>query len=298
MSDLAVKYLIDFTFKYARENIETVIPEIFGDAKIDPLSAVYGKRMIDQAKNWLKTTNIPVALGFDVVEAQMPMVTVQLSSSAPSQPVLGDYGLPSQEPLMAQEKQVILPSFQPGNIIYNSDNSALILTPPSSMTPDQTALFLPGLIIRDANANEYPLSMDQDGNILIVAGNKPLDQLNSSSLEVISPVLYATYNGGAMVFDENITVVVHGHSNRAESLFLYLIVMYGLLKFRPLLLSTFGLDLSTPHASDLNRDDAFLGENVWRRFITLSCKAVYSWEGTRQQDILGLLLTVFNGQST
>jgi hypothetical protein len=160
---------------------------------------------------------------------------------------------------------------------------------------EQQQLVLPGLIMRDGQGREYDIAMDADGRPVLVQRDDdyPLDQIDLTKLEVISPVIDTRYSRGGMVYDETVTVAVHGHGHRQESLWLYYIVMWSLLKFRPVLAGTFGLDLSTPVASDLVRDDMYQPTQVWRRFITLTCTTIWTWESARQKDVLGLLLSVY-----
>jgi hypothetical protein len=299
MTDIHVKHVLELGIKTILADPDRHLADIFGDSKLDPHAALYGNRTIAQVKNWMQSTRIPVILGFDLVDSQMPAVTVNLAGSSPTGQFIGDEGGMSPENLEWQTKEVLVPAFSPASAVYADDRQSITITLPTDMTFEHTQLVMPGLMFRDADNREYNISADKDENILILerSSQYPLDQINLSRLEVVSPVIEARYSRGAMVYDEQVVVVVHGHSARNEGLWLYYIVMWTLLKFRPVLTGTFGLDLSTPSASDFSKDDSFLGEQVWRRYIQMTAKAVWSWETARQKDVLGLLLTVKGDQA-
>lgn len=295
LTDLGLQFVIKTTFKLIRANPDKHLPDIFGDAQLDPHAAIYGNRMVAQVKAWLLKTEIPVILGFDLTEVKLPAVTVHLSASAPHTPVIGDDALTidGPDPLLPQEKDVLVPAFQPG-ALNSSDPTQWVLTLPGSMPLDSQDLFIPGLTLRDANGQEYPIGQDTNGDILIFPGQAPLTQMNYASLELISPVITGQFNRGAMVYNEQATIVIHGMSNRQEGLWVYYMVMWGLLKLRPILTGTLGLDLSLPAASDYSKDDQFLGENVWRRYITVQATSVWDWEQARKQDVVGVILGAIN----
>jgi len=290
LTDLKIRHALQFGLKVLRSNPEKYCREIFQDANNPALEAVYGK-MPEQVANWIKTTEIPIILGFDLTEARLPAITVHLSASSPSMPLMGDEGLAGYEELGYQDKEVLVPSFVPEGL-NTSNPDCYILTPPSQMPFEQQQLFLPGLLLRDANNREYSLGANASGEITVSAlsDNAPLAEISTTSLEVVSPVLQARYGSGAMVYDEVVTVAVHANASRSEGVWLSLIVQWIFLKFRPLLAGTLNLDLSMPSASDLPKDESFLGENVWVRYFTINSKAVLSWGAYRQKDVLGYLV--------
>lgn len=294
MLDIHLKNVLEFGLKTIRANPDKHLKDIFGDFNLDPHAALYGNRLITLVKNWITKTEVPIVLGFDLSAAKMPAITVHLSSTSPSQSYLGDYGGMEIEAKEVQEKEVIVPKFKPKEIKWSEDKASLILEPPSDMTMESRSLFIPGLKLRDAKNREYNLSQDIDGNILIIEDNEnaPLSEITATELEVVTPIAMARFDRGHMMMDEMATIAVHGHSDRNEGLWLYYITMWILLKYRPLMITAFGLDLATPMASDFSKDDSTIGTNTWRRFINVSAKSVWTWESARQNDILGLLLSI------
>jgi hypothetical protein len=75
-------------------------------------------------------------------------------------------------------------------------------------------------------------------------------------------------------------------------MWVWAIVTWGLLRFRPLLISLFGMDLQVPSVSDISIDDGKQGNNVWVRRVTMTGKTVWSWRGPKRHDILGLVVMI------
>lgn len=297
MLDLHIKFIIDHTIRTVRGNPDKHIKEIFGDAKIEPHAALYGDRMIEDIKTWIKNTELPVLLGFDLDPAQIPGVSINLESSSPNQQFIGDAGLTFEEDLQPYEKEIIVSEFSPKNLVESPDGLFITITLPDDMSDEDKELVLPGLRIRDKNGKEYGIG-DNKGNPTAVklpettAPTASLSQADLSTMEIIAPFDTARFREGVMYYDESVLVTVHGHSDRVEGIWLWAIVQWGLLKFRPLLTATFGLDLAVPRASDFAKADEFMGTNVWRRFITLGAKSVWSWEAAKQKDVSAFLLSI------
>jgi hypothetical protein len=303
MSELALKAVVDLGLKTIRSSPDRYLNDIFCDVHLDPLSALYGRRTVEQAKEWILKSKVPVILGFDLNESEMPAVTINLGQSVPRQQAIGDASIPGAEPLDWQDKEVLVPTFVPASAILSDDLLSMTIVPPADLPFEQAQLILPGLIMRDKKNREYDISQDANYNTILVqrSPEAPLSQIDLTGLEVIAPVIQARYSRGGMVFDDTLTVTIHGHSTRQEGLWLYNIVMWSLLRYRPLLEGTFGLAISTPMASDFQKDDMYLAAQIWRRYITVSATTIWTWESTRQKDVLAMLLSVYgdrvNGNS-
>jgi hypothetical protein len=292
LTDIALKYVVEFTFKTLRDNPQH-FDDIFGDYRLDPNAALLGSKAVNNIKQWFSTTKIPVVLGFNLAETEIPAVTVHIDSSSPVQQYLGDRAGSELIPQLPQDREVIIPKFVPKSLVFSADRTYITVTPPDDMSAEQQQLFLPGLRVRDAKGQEYNLTLGDD-NLPIVTqfGDETLDALDGSTLEVISPYSDASFSRGAMRIQERIMIVIHGKNDRNEGLWLWAIVVWGLMKFRPLLISVFGLDLAVPSSTDFVKADEFIGDNVWRRYIYLDTYSIWSWQEAQNQDIIGLLLTI------
>lgn len=292
LTDIHVQHVLNLGLKTIRSNPKKHLKDIFGDVLLDPHAALYGQDMIDQIETWIMSTKVPVILGFDLVSSELPSVTVNLSSSTPHQEYIGDESVPGAEPLDWQEMEVVVPKFVPSQASLAEDRQSIIIAPPADMAQEMKDLFIPGLLVRDGRGQMFTISLDKDCNTILITRDTPVADVDLTGLEIVSPVINARYSRGAMVYNDTVTIVVHGHQSRQEGVWLYNIVMWTLLKFRPVLTATFGLDLSVPSASDFARDESYAGEQVWRRYITVTCTNVWSWESARQKDVLAMLLGI------
>lgn len=291
--DISVRYVVDFTIKTVVSNPDLYIPEIFGDAKLEPHAALLGNRLFKQIKDWITSTKIPVVLGFDLDPAQIPGVTIHLQKSTPAQAFMGDAGFVLTESLQPYERQIVVPGFSPILITPALDGSYITFIPPDTLDPALKRLILPGFHIRDKNKREYGVGIGPDANsTAFQSGSDLLADADLSQIEIINPYNDEQFREGVMYFDDSVTVACHGHADRSEGLWLWAIVQWGLLKFRPLLTATFGLDLAMPTASDFSKDDSFLGENVWTRYVNLSTKTVWSWVGPKSQDLVAFITMI------
>jgi hypothetical protein len=295
--DIHIKYLVEYTIKVVRSNPDKYLKEIFGDARLAPHDNLYGNRMLDSVKKWIETTKINVVLGYDLSQMELPAVTVNLASSSPSLPFLGDVGDILEEEVVQYDQEIVVDDFQAESLEYSEDKLFRYLELKDSMDPAKAELVLPGLHLKDAKDQEFLIGFDDYKNKLTVSElSIPVADIDASTLKVVSPLKQRRYRGGVMQFQDTVSVTIHTHQNRNEGTYLWAIVIWGLLKFRPLLIETFGYDLAMPSSSDLSIDPSYMGNAVWVRQVTLTGKTVWSWEGPKMQDIIGMLLTINVGR--
>lgn len=287
--DLHLKFLVEHTIRTFRSDPERYAREVFCDALLSPHTTMYGEHMMKQVVEWISATEIPVVLGWDLDPTQIPGVTIHLESTPVQQQFMGDAGFMGSMELAPSEIPIVVPQFSPAAVEPSSDNKYFFITLPTDMSAEQRALVLPGLRFRDNNGLLYAIG-SVDAKLTAVPSDASIQGKDLSELTVISPYNDQQFRTGVMLYNESALLTIHGHSDRQEGIWLWAIVHWGILKFRPILTATFGLDLAAPQASDFAKDDQFLGTNVWRRFITLQAKAVWSWQAAKQEDVLGFLL--------
>lgn len=301
LSDLHLRYIVEYTIKTVRDNPDRYLPEIFGDAKLTPHDSLLGNRMITNVKNWLNTTKINVVHGFDLSQVELPCVTINMAQSSPSQPFLGDFSGINEEQINNYEREVIVPEFSPLNIEYSPDRSFVWLEV-NEMMP-KAEYVMAGMSVFDAKNQEYAIGYDEETLKLTISPVLvSIENLDASRLTVVSPLKTKRYEAGAMQYQDNIRITIHGHQNRNETIYLHSIILWGLLRFRPFMVELFNIDLGMPSSSDLEMQDRMVGQNqmalnVWIRDIFLNCKVIHSWSGAQMQDIIGLLLTINYGRN-
>lgn len=290
LNDLHAKFMCDFIIDVVRKNADEKVEEIFCDATIGPHEALYGNVTIDRIKEWVTTTDIPVVLGWNLDPAKIPGVTVHIERSSPSQPYMGDRGFKTFEPIAEVDRAVLVEPFVPASVECLEDKARIEL--PEDMSSYDQQLVSQPLLWRDKKGNLYNIDFDDDQTPIATQreGGPELKLGDFDEVSVVSHIEEKKFAGGAMLYDEILMLTVHGHADRTEGLWLWAIIQWGLLKYRPLMAETFGLHLPEPSASDFSKDDAFLGDNIWRRFITLSAKSVWSWKGPQQADVAAMVL--------
>lgn len=294
--DLHVQYVLQYALKVLRANPELYMADIFGQLNIEPHAALLGKTYMEQLQNWIKKTDFPVVLGYNIDDTKIPGISVALANMAPVQPFLGDRGMPETKPIEPWERPVIIPPFQPQLITFaitpGTTQQYAVITPPADWTLVQQAMFFPGTIMQDAKQQEFIISTDPLTNnprIDPLPGGPQVDQLDSSSLRVISPYHDAVYKQGNMYYKYNLTIRIYSKSDRQDGLWLWQIAMWALLKYRPLLISLFGMDLAFSSAGDYMVDSSKAPAHVWMRDIQMETQAMWAWTDSKQQDVLGFL---------
>lgn len=288
--DLHAKFMCDFIIDIVRKNVDEKVEEIFCDATLPPHEALYGNVTVDRVKEWLANTDIPVVLGWNLDPAKIPGITVHIERSSPVQQYMGDRGFNVFETIPDHERSVLVESFIPASVVCLEDKVRIQL--PDTLSWQDNQLISPPLLWRDKKGQLFDIGFDDDSTPLALKRSSGVELAlgDFSEVEVVSHIEERKFAGGAMLYDEVVLLTVHGHADRTEGLWLWAIVQWGLLKYRPLMEETFGLHLPEPSASDFSKDDAFMGENIWRRFITLSTKSLWSWKGPKQADIAAFVL--------
>jgi hypothetical protein len=288
--DLSLQALVQMNLNSIKANPRERVREIFGDAKIEPLAALFGEGMLRNIEKFFETIDTPVVLGYNLDPAQIPGVTIHLERSSSAQQYVGSAGLLGSKPIREDSRTIDVPPFSPVNLDTSDAPAYYTVTPPEGKVYER---ILPGLHWRDAKGHEYAIG--KNGilpTIVPLREGAPLGHLDATRLEVITPWSDVRYREGAMTFDEVGLITVHGRSNRDEGLWLWTAVQHGLLKYRNVMDKVFGLQLGTPSSSDFTKADEFSGDNVWRRFISIGTKATWTWETPPMVDVAAFLLEV------
>ena len=170
LTDICLRHVLQLGLNTIRSNPDKHLRDLFGDAKLDPIAALYGEKTIVDIKDWILKTKIPIKRGFDITESEMPCITIHLSGSSQRQGFIGDDGFDEAEALQSQDKEVLVKAFSPKSV-NKDDPTAYVVELPDSMTFEERELVMPGLTFRDSGNREYPISADSNGNILILESN-------------------------------------------------------------------------------------------------------------------------------
>lgn len=299
--DFSIKVILEHALKEIREKPDLYLPNIFGSLLKGPNQALFGKPYLEQIKSWVKKTPFPVVLGYDLAQTELPAITVTLGSMTPDTPFIGDVGHLYAQPIQQYERDVVVPTFFPKEVELSEDAARLYLTMPDDMQCEIWALVGPPMHLRDSKKQEFLLGFDEQKQkpyALAMDGGVPVSKLDiSRGVEAISPYSDRVYEHGDMWYAVDCTVTVHAPQDRNDGAWLWQIVMWSLLRYRPLMTKLFGFDLTFPSASDFRRDDQFDPQGVWTREIRVSTKVMWSWIGAPKPDILGLILSYKFGRA-
>lgn len=299
--DLHVAHILKHALAEVRANPAKYIPDIYGSLTNDVHVALFGKPYLEKIEKWLTSTKIPVVLGYDLSQTELPALTVVLSSMSPGESFIGDYGFDTLEPRQPQDRDVLIPRFSPKAVTFNASRTRATITPPEAMNDYVKSLIAPGLHIRDAKKQEFRLGQDETTSapyITSLDNGTALNQGDFSSIEVISPYSDQVFTNGAMLYNVELEIVVHANQNRQDAIWLWQFAMWAMLKYRPLMTKLFGLDLTFSSSSDFMKVSDMEAENVWTRKIRVSTKCMWSWSAEARPDILSLLLYYRFGEAS
>jgi hypothetical protein len=299
--DLAIKSTVESILATVRADPDQHLPEIFADLTSPSHSILYGKNFLEQIKTWVMNTKIPVLLGNDLSGISLPGITVDLGGMSSAQSYMGDRGLSELEDLKPYQRVVLVPAFVPASATYSDDRTRVIVAFPETMPGSTRALFFSGMVARDARGHEYLLGVDDTTQLPKLTQNgsnaASLELLDYSTLEIISPYSDQVLTKGAMLYDNSVTITCHAQTNRNDAVWLWQIVFWGLLKFRPVMQQLFNIHLAFSSAGGTIREDSFQNDQVYRRDITVSCKTMLTWTHAREVDILGFVLNLNKAQA-
>lgn len=262
--DLEVQNLLRFGLDYIRAHPE-VLDEIFANFKKDHLKVIYGDKEIDKIKAWINTNNIPVFLAWGLDAQRVPCLSVHLKEAIEDQrrAFFSDHGGLISQP---KEARTIIPEFVPDG--FDSETGEIDV-------PDGISLdcVRPGHIICDGKKEEYLITqMTPDGFIVDQSG-APVD---SSKVTIKSFIKEEIKKVGHSYFTESVDIGIHGHSDKDTVLWMYYITAWILLRFKAEIEKRC-MDLSTFSASDFKRDNQYLGENIFTRWIRLTARTQQTW---------------------
>lgn len=241
----------------------------------DPmLSSVYGQKEIDRAKKWFAENEVSIFLPHRMDLEKMPCVTIAIGSNIEDRSLarLGDL-TPVVETYQYTEVGKTIPYIiQPFNYISYDQATGYFVVPE---TVDLT-IVKPGMVVIDPDTgNGFVISEVSNNGFFISAGSA----ISFDRIGILPNYRVFKARREIATFQEKITLGCHTHGDPNTLLWLYSILMYGLLRYREGVLESRNFQLSNIETSDMIRNDAFqsFGENVYSRFITISGQVENTW---------------------
>lgn len=272
--DVFFRRIIELTLDDIRDN-EWLLDDILSDFVTDPmLSMVYGRGEIDNAKKWFRDNEVSIMLPHRMDMEKMPCITISIGSNAEDKSLsrLGDLTPYIDTYSSSEVGRPINYIEQPFEFISYDQATGFIETPESV---DLVQLRQGMVVVDPNNGNGYVISKIVANGIHIAPGIN----LNTNEVGIIPEYVIYKARREMATFQERVTLGCHVHGDPNALLWLYSIMMYGLLRYREGALESRNFQLSNIETSDMIRNGAWenIGENVYSRFITITGQVENTW---------------------
>jgi len=272
--DVFFRRIIELTLNDIREN-DWLLDDILSDFVLDPmLSGIYGQKEINNAKKWFQDNEISVFLPHRMDLEKMPCVTISIGSNSEDKSLarLADT-TPFVETYSASDiGKTIQYVVEPFTIVSYEQITGLIEVPESvDLTTVQPGM----VVVNPANGVGYVIVKKDAAGIYIAEGTV----LTAVQVGILPQYMIYRARREIATFQERITIGCHVHGDPNSLLWLYSIMMYGLLRYREGALESRNFQLSNIETSDMVRNQNWesIGENVYSRFITISGQVENTW---------------------
>jgi len=273
--DIIIKTMLDLGIEDMRKN-SWLIQHMLEDLAVSPyLREKYGQKQIDACKEWFANNQIDVYMRPRDDRDRTPCVTITMgpSSEKPEMKTEGD---------MSSFKKLLYPNvvgkpipyvikpFMPTD--YNDLTGALAV-------PDTVDLSLvaPGMIlVNPVNGIGYIIQSIAAGQLFI----GPNQSVDASELGIVPKFQFYEARVEHTFFEETYQIDCHAHGDIQTVMWLWSIVMTGLLRYRQSLLEANGFAESVIRSGppELNMEwSTEGGEKIYHRSIQLSGQVQNTW---------------------
>lgn len=252
-----------------------MVDDIFSDFVDNPiLKAKYGQEEINRAKEWIKNNKIQYSMKLVTDTEAFPQVTIAMGKSDEddSLATLGDQDIdietldPSD---IGQPIAFIVKPFQ----VANYEKTTGVITVPANLSgfqhvgADMVAIDPKtgnGFIIREKiSATTFRIDIDSD--------------LDVDELAIIPQYQIYRARRERIINQEQYNIGCHAHGDPMNTIFLFNLVKYAMLRYREGLFEYNNFQLSSIKCTDMIKNDAFQSENIYSRYIILTGQTEESW---------------------
>ena len=289
--DVFFRRIIELTLKDIKKE-SWLVDDILSDFITDPmLSGIYGQKEIENAKKWIKDNEISIFLPHRMDMEKMPCVTIAIGSNVEDKSLAR---LADQTPFVeTYEVSDIGRTIQfiqkPFTYISYDQPKGYCQTPPEV----DLSIIQAGMVAIDPTTGGGWAIVDKDaGGFFIAAGTA----VTATKIGILPQYRIFRARREIATFQEQVTIGCHVHGDPNALLWLYSIMMYGLLRYREGVLESRNFQLSNIQTTDMIRNDAFqnIGENVYSRFITITGQVENTWVKAPKRTIENTAFTNSN----
>lgn len=269
--DLVLKSTLDLIIKEMREN-EWLVEDCFSSLLCDEfLSDSYGMKEINAAKEFIRNNNFPIYMKYRMDKEDVPCITIAMGSSQEdsSLSTLADLSVNTVDYQPEDINKTIPYILKPFSATYDKDSGILQLP-----AINEIEFVVAGQFVIDTESgNAYEiLETMSDYRLRLEAGLK----IKANEMAVIPKYPFFRARRERIITQEQYQIGIHTQ-DPSTLIFLYNILKYGLLRYREGLLERRGFDLSKLSFTDMVKNDAFSGDNVYSRFIMISGQVEEFW---------------------
>lgn len=272
--DVFFRRIIELILRDVRQN-PWLMDDILSDFVTDPLlSGIYGQKEIENAKKWITDNEVSVFLPHRMDLEKMPCVTIAIGNNIEDRSLARMADMTHLvETLNPTQIGKVVPYIIPPFYYTSYDQATGFFEVPNSVN---LIIVQPGMaIINPQTGVGFIITGKNNNGFFITAGTV----INFQVIAIIPEYRIYKARREVATFQENISIGCHVHGDPNALLWLYSIMMYGLLRYREGLIESRNFQISNLTTTDMIRNDAFqsFGENVYSRFITLTGQVENTW---------------------
>jgi hypothetical protein len=279
--DVIIKAMVDLSLEEMKKNT-WLFDDIFNILRAIPyISDKYGQSNIDAAREWFLNNKINVYLRPRNDKDEMPCVAIFPGASTEKDEMKTESDasvdtvtlMPSQ---IGKPIPYVVKPFVPIN--YDEVQGEISLDP---NTPGIQTIS-PGMILVDVvKGNGYQIlstSVDAKGNaVLLIEPGQPIEAMQFA---VVPQYPYYTARVEHTFCQETYTIGCYAHGDPQNTIWLWSIVLYAILRYRETLLEGNGFAQSSVSSGELLENPNYSGpdgEQSFARLITLTGQVETSW---------------------
>ena len=231
----------------------------------------YGINQIESLKTYIQENQIKIVHAFSQIPMSTPCFSIQLLSSSERE-YEQQFGNDEFDVDESKDRNIIVAGVTPS--AYDTVSGKLSIAGGVNLSA-----VCPGMIFIDNTNQEFIIgtgNSNLSGNKYINIGSgKTPSQTGSGT--IVSSVDFQRQQRGFVRLREIISIGCHSKDNIHLSKYLYYI-LYFILKSRQSELINRGINLDKGDGGIFDRDDAFAGENIYSRFMQLTCLTEFTWD--------------------
>jgi hypothetical protein len=281
VGDAIIKQAIELAIEDLRKN-PWVIEDIFSSFMENPyLKNKYGAKEVSRAKEFILNNKINYYLKLRQDNMNFPCVTISLASSSEDKSLatLADLSTCVEELDPCDIDKPIPYVVKPTTFIsYEQETGKVYL---SKDTPNLDCVGVGMLLIDPKTGAGFQINSVGENYIQITAGT----EIEFNEIAVVPQYPFYKARRERIISQETYNIGLHVHGDPAQLTFIYGLVKYALLRYREGLFEYNNFQLSNISSSDMIKNEAFEGDNIYSRFITLSGQAEEYWIKSPQRII-------------